>query len=349
MTPVPIDDCGPDGPVRTDADSGGASAGITSTPPVGAGEQQMIRAWPELSLVVVTLVAAAIVVTAAGGSAGGVANALANGTDGVGGGTHVSVAAAAQEERFDGAARRAAFERDLSRAETPEDEAAAIARQLDDSEARLERLRRHNEALTAARENGSLSRAEYEVGRARLAAAARSVDRMADLLERAAEGLSDEQLREAGAPRVDIRELGSDAEAFRERTAGERASNGTVEVYADIETMTERYNAEVESRSSDRVQRQLHGEVVNMQVASGDATVTVSFRIDEDGRITGLTAGSRRDATLRMQTDAGTVRRLARADEPVGAFRRAVADDDVRLTGIGPVNWIEWAVVDLLA
>lgn len=303
----------------------------------------MVRPWLVLPLVVVALVAAA------GSGPAGVATGAAapNATDG--GGTHVSAAVGAEAVRFEGAARRAAFERELSGADTAAEEAAVIARQLDDSEARLERLRRRHDELTAARENGSLGRGEYAVRLARLDAAVREVERMAGLLERAAAPLSDQQLRDAGAPRADVRELGAEASALRNRTAGAIGARGDARLYADLATLTERYNARVDARSTDRVGRQLRGEVVDFRVASGDGTVTASFRIDETGRITELRAGSRADATLRMRTDAETVRRLARADDPVGAFRRAVADDDVRITGIGPVNWIKWAILDLLA
>lgn len=332
------------GAVRTDANSGGGSPRMKGIAELSARVDPMDRRWPAL------VVCVAVLATAASGIAGpvwGVAGA--DDADGVGGGTHVSAAVGAEGVHLDGVARRGAFERELSRAGGPDETAAVIARQLAESQAHLQKLERRHETLQAARDNGSLSRTTYEVRLARLAAAAGTVERMAVGLERAAADLSDERLRDAGASRAAIEELGADAETLRERTSAGVASRGSATFYADAARLTERYNEAVGSGASDRIQRQLRAEVVVMRAESGDQPLSVSFRIDENGRITELRPGERADATLLMRTDAETVRRLSRADEPVDAFRRAVASDDVRLSGIGPVNWIKWAVVDLVA
>jgi len=95
---------------------------------------------------------------------------------------------------------------------------------------------------------------------------------------------------------------------------------------------------------------QLENERVNLVVTDDDgASATFSFRLDGRLRMTELDQGPRSDATLRMSTDRATFDEVLGADNPAVVFRDAVADGDIRLSGIGTTNAVKWVVINTVA
>jgi uncharacterized Zn-binding protein involved in type VI secretion len=116
-------------------------------------------------------------------------------------------------------------------------------------------------------------------------------------------------------------------------------------VYKKLASYVDEYNRAVTSADVGRVGGQLQNEVVNLAVTTEGGEAVFSFRTDGQNRIHGLSRGPDEDATVRMETDRSTVDRIADADEPVPAFRRAVVED-VEIHGIGLGNAAKWWLLD---
>jgi uncharacterized Zn-binding protein involved in type VI secretion len=117
-------------------------------------------------------------------------------------------------------------------------------------------------------------------------------------------------------------------------------------LYERLSSYTDDYNARVGSVDLGPVAGQLASESVNLFVDTEDGTASFSFRTDATNRIETFERGDRDDATLRMETDRATVDRIADAESPVAAFRQAVADGDIRIHGLGPVNAVKWTILN---
>ena len=57
----------------------------------------------------------------------------------------------------------------------------------------------------------------------------------------------------------------------------------------------------------------------------------------------------RTDATLKLSTDRGTMTAIFDSETPATAFQTAVADGDIRIDGIGPVNALKWLLINVVA
>lgn len=91
------------------------------------------------------------------------------------------------------------------------------------------------------------------------------------------------------------------------------------------------------------------GNVVNLHVVAADGeTAVVSFRLTEDNRITDLRAGTRSDASVRVEMDAATFDRIATAPDPGAAFKRALDDGDVTITRRGALGGPIGSLVDVI-
>ncbi len=91
------------------------------------------------------------------------------------------------------------------------------------------------------------------------------------------------------------------------------------------------------------------GNVVNLYIRGADgAEAVVSFRLTEDNRIENLRVGARADAKIRMEMDEETFDRLAAADRPGAAFKRALDSGEVRISGRGLFSGAVWRVLNLL-
>lgn len=120
----------------------------------------------------------------------------------------------------------------------------------------------------------------------------------------------------------------------------------TSSLYERLSSYTDDYNAHVQSADLGPAGDQLASEIINLFVDTEEGTASFSFRTDATNRIETFERGDRDDATLRMETDRATVDRITDAESPVAAFRQAVADDDIRIHGLGAVNAVKWTVLN---
>lgn len=285
---------------------------------------------------------------AAGGSTVAAVGTAANGTPTPGGpGAAVAGVTGEHGARVDGAVRRAAFRRDLDAADSADARAEVVATYLDASATRLDALERRQDVLETGLANGSLSRGAYDARARTVWAATRSLQRLLADVAAAADRIPDGALRSAGVEEGDVAAVERDARELTSRSEPEDAGDSVGPgVYADVERLVAGYNRSVAGETG--VSGRLAGEVVEFEVEDGGATAVASVRVDGDGRFTQLRAGRRGDVTVRLVTDRETLAKLAAADDTAGALRRAVANDEVTIHGVGPVNAIKWLVVDVL-
>ena len=88
----------------------------------------------------------------------------------------------------------------------------------------------------------------------------------------------------------------------------------------------------------------------NVYVHDGNVTATYHITMDGDNRITAFEAGTSDDAARKLTTDRATLERIANASNPAGAFRTAIAEDDIVITGESGhvVEGLKWTVVNAL-
>lgn len=133
----------------------------------------------------------------------------------------VSVGEAEVENEVD----ERAFEHRLNRAANDSQRAAIVAAELDETETRLAELREQRAALQTAFENGEISRQEYRVRTAKLAAELSGVEQIANRSESAAAGIPNETLAANGVDAERIDELRSNASDLRGGEVAEIARN----------------------------------------------------------------------------------------------------------------------------
>lgn len=87
---------------------------------------------------------------------------------------------------------------------------------------------------------------------------------------------------------------------------------------------------------------------VNDPDSDGDGLATFHITMDSDNRITAFERGTSDDATRKLTTDRATLERIAAADNPAAAFRSAVANDDIVITGEDGhfVEGLKWTIVN---
>lgn len=135
------------------------------------------------------------------------------------GASFASVVGVQQAEVGNEVASRA-LEQRLAAANTDASKAGVVASETERLEQRLTELEREKASLEAAYENGSINRGEYQAKLARLGAEIKSVERQADRTADAADGVSEEALREKG---VNASEARSVAQRANESSDGEVA------------------------------------------------------------------------------------------------------------------------------
>ncbi len=122
------------------------------------------------------------------------------------------------------------------------------------------------------------------------------------------------------------------------------------EMFGDFEGFVSTYNENVDASDLGIAADQLKNERVNLIVTDGDGTQgTASFRMNAQLQIQELEQGTRDDATLQMTTDRATIDRILGSNNPTNAFQNALTDGDIRIDGIGLINSVKWAVINVLA
>jgi hypothetical protein len=122
------------------------------------------------------------------------------------------------------------------------------------------------------------------------------------------------------------------------------------DLYDEFDAMVPSYNDAVDPDDYGPLAGQLRGERVNMLVTDTDGSqAAASFRLDGDLRIQDQRPEHRTDATLKLSTDRGTMTAIFDSETPATAFQTAVADGDIRIDGIGPVNALKWLLINVVA
>lgn len=119
------------------------------------------------------------------------------------------------------------------------------------------------------------------------------------------------------------------------------------DLYESLEQMVPVYNENADSLDLGPVN--LAG-TSNVYIHDGDSTVVYSVTMDSQNRITELNDTSSPDAKRKITTDRETIERITSADNPAAAFRTAVENDDIVITGEDGrvVEQVKWVVVNAI-
>lgn len=117
-------------------------------------------------------------------------------------------------------------------------------------------------------------------------------------------------------------------------------------LYESLEEMVPVYNENADSVDLGPVS--LAG-TSNIYIEDGASVVTYSMTMDEDNEITALDASPNGDAKRKITTDRATIEELTAATNPAAAFRDAVANDDIVITGEDgqTIERAKWAVINV--
>ena len=83
-------------------------------------------------------------------------------------------------------------------------------------------------------------------------------------------------------------------------------------------------------------------------IDDGGDTATFRITMDSQNRITAFERGTSDDAARKLTTDRATLERIATADNPAAAFRTAVANDDIVISGESGhfVESLKWTILN---
>lgn len=125
--------------------------------------------------------------------------------------------------------------------------------------------------------------------------------------------------------------------------------------FEQVHSAVERYNNRVEDLyrveiwdlNLKQARNVIRNERVNVYVTGGaSGTAAFSFRLDENARIRDLSQDRRADATVRVVVDRSAVERIKGEYTQTRAVRDAYLQNDIRVTGLGVNNWLQWWLVD---
>ncbi|MFC5278336.1 hypothetical protein ACFPM1_06120 [Halorubrum rubrum] len=124
-------------------------------------------------------------------------------------------------------------------------------------------------------------------------------------------------------------------------------SDGDEDLFESLEEMVPVYNENAENVDLGPVN--LAG-TSNVYIEDGDSETVYSITMDERNRITALDDEPDEDAVRRITADRATLVGITEADNPAAAFRDAVANDDIVITGESGhvIEQVKWAVVNAL-
>ncbi|GAA0530047.1 hypothetical protein ABNG02_02590 [Halorubrum ejinorense] len=117
------------------------------------------------------------------------------------------------------------------------------------------------------------------------------------------------------------------------------------DLYESLEEMVPAYNANADAVDLGPIN--LAG-TTNVYIQDGDSEAVYSLTMDDRNRITALEDSRSEDAVRKITTDRATLAGIAAADNPAAAFRDAVANDDIVISGEDGqvVEGVKWAVVN---
>ena len=124
-----------------------------------------------------------------------------------------------------------------------------------------------------------------------------------------------------------------------------QSDSGDADLYESLEDMVPLYNENADSVNLGPVS--IAG-TNNIYIDDGDSVVTYSLVINDQNRITALNDSPSEDAKRKITTDRATIEELTTASNPALAFRDAVANDDIVITGEDGqvIERVKWTVIN---
>jgi len=128
-------------------------------------------------------------------------------------------------------------------------------------------------------------------------------------------------------------------------SAAAQSDSGDAGLYESLEEMVPVYNDNADSVDLGPVS--LAG-TSNIYIEDGASVVTYSIVMDKQNRITALNDRPSEDAKRKITTDRATLEALTAASNPAAAFRNAVANDDIVITGEDgrTIERVKWTVIN---
>lgn len=119
------------------------------------------------------------------------------------------------------------------------------------------------------------------------------------------------------------------------------------ELFEEVEGMVGTYNDNIDSVDLGPVS--LAG-TTNIYVNDGSEQATYAVTMDADNHIENLQQGTDDAAKRKITTDRATLQNIANSPTPAAAFRNAVANDDIVITGENGqiIEQVKWTVLNVL-
>ncbi|WP_435075543.1 hypothetical protein [Halorubrum sp. HHNYT27] len=117
------------------------------------------------------------------------------------------------------------------------------------------------------------------------------------------------------------------------------------DLFESLEEMVPAYNENAENVDLGPIN--LAG-TTNIYIEDGDSELTYAVTMDDRNRITSLDDSSSDDAVRKITTDRQTLEDIAASENPAAAFKDAVRDNDIVITGEDGefVENLKWAVIN---
>ena len=124
-----------------------------------------------------------------------------------------------------------------------------------------------------------------------------------------------------------------------------QSDSSDADLYESLEDMVPLYNENADNVNLGPVS--IAG-TNNIYIDDGNSVVTYSLVINDQNRITALNDSPSEDAKRKITTDRATIEELTTASNPALAFRDAVANDDIVITGEDGqiVERVKWAFIN---
>ena len=123
----------------------------------------------------------------------------------------------------------------------------------------------------------------------------------------------------------------------------ERSADSSDDDEVSVREALSRVEAEADGSNAGFAASQLAGERVRLRV---DGEETYSFDVSENLEIENFGGCGDEHATVEIEIDGETLRRIHDSDSPGRELRAAFGRRDLRVNGLGPVNTVKWGVVN---
>ncbi|SDM59833.1 hypothetical protein SAMN04487949_2208 [Halogranum gelatinilyticum] len=121
------------------------------------------------------------------------------------------------------------------------------------------------------------------------------------------------------------------------------------QIVEDTRSMAGTYNANIDNVDLGPVSLAGISNVYITDASTGEVA-ELHIRMDERNHIVGASWGPNSEATRKITTDRETYNNVINADNPAAAFRNAIADDKIVISGDNGniVEGVKWRIINLL-